>query len=68
MCLHETLPHSDCRRKIAGTQHWKIHRNLHTHFTKNIYILLELCTQTNIDRYHRDKKRKEKKQKNINNS
>ncbi len=65
MCLHETLPHSDCRRKIAGTQHWKIHRNLHTHFTKNIYIL---CTQTNIDRYHRDKKRKEKKQTNINNS
>ena len=65
MCLHETLPHSDCRRKIAGTQHWKIHRNLHTHFTKNIYIS---CTQTNIDRYHRDKKRKEKKQKNINNS
>ena len=65
MCLHETLPHSDCRRKIAGTQHWKIHRNLHTHFTKNIYIYY---AHKQIDRYHRDKKRKEKKQKNINNS
>lgn len=37
----------------------------HSLYKKHIYIL---CTQTNIDRYHRDKKRKEKKQKNINNS